>query len=155
MAVPFWDIFPRSWGFWFQGCWIGPRHTNFPDGSICCFNFGDGTWFVGESLVALLDMNTVWAIRHLHLRFFGRWPGRQVAHYPYERTLELHDDELCGCGSSNRYAECCKPADSKCDQVREAVSFAMMGPLRSPPDAVRQFLTGAAPTPPDIRTTLT
>jgi hypothetical protein len=36
---------PRAWGFWTAGAetaWIGPRHTNFRDGSICAFSPDEG-----------------------------------------------------------------------------------------------------------------
>jgi hypothetical protein len=60
--------FVKSWAFYSSAVgvfWIGPRHTNFPDGSICAFEPRDGTWCFGDSLVELLDLYTVWAIRHI------------------------------------------------------------------------------------------
>jgi hypothetical protein len=145
----------KSWGFWDRCAigttWIGPRHTNFPDGSICAFDPRDGTWKFGDSLVALLDIYTVWAFRHLHLEVLGRWPGPQSVEQPYERMLELRDDELCGCGKlGKRYAECCKPADLKRNLITEAVSFGFFSAWseRNPPPSVVQFtLTGTQPPP--------
>jgi hypothetical protein len=70
-AVPFYQATPRSWGFWrgipIDVAWIGPRHTNFPDGSICAFEPTDGSWVIGDSLVALLDLFTLWSLRHVYL----------------------------------------------------------------------------------------
>lgn len=104
----------RSWGFWISDIslkpvWIGPRHTNFPDGSICAFEPKDRTWCAGQSIVTLLDLNTLWALRHRHLEMFGRWPGRQSVEHPYERLQELKEDEFCGCQNSNLlYKDCCR-----------------------------------------------
>lgn len=104
-----------SWGYWttpISASWIGPRHTNFPDGSVCAFERRDGTWNIGDNVVTLLDLYTLWALRHLYMEVFGRWPGYQSVPMPYERLQELKDDEFCGCDKSNlRYAECCKPRD--------------------------------------------
>lgn len=137
----------RSWAFWGDPLaapsWIGPRHTNFPDGSICAFEPTDGTWLFGEPLVALLDLYTVWAVRHLHLRIFGRWPGPQAVHMPYERVLELNADEHCGCGESNRrYGECCRGKDLTRNRIKDAVEFFFWsgGVLRSPPAPVERFV---------------
>jgi len=137
----------RSWAFWQDPLaaptWIGPRHTNFPDGSICAFEPADGTWSYGEPLVALLDLYTVWAVRHLYLHVFGHWPGPQAVHLPYERLLELNPDEHCGCGSENaRYAECCRPSDLARNRIKDAVEFVFWsgGVLRSPPVAIECFV---------------
>lgn len=137
----------RAWAFW-NSCaigntWIGPRHTNFPDGSICSFEPRDGTWQYGDSLVTLLDIYTLWAVRHLHLEIYGRWPGPQSVVPPYERIQELRDDELCGCGQSlKRYADCCKPSDMERKLLATAVSFCFFSAwsVRSPPKSVVQFM---------------
>ena len=125
--------------------WIGPRHTNYPDGSICAYEPSDGTWSFGNPLVELFDLYSVWALRHLHLRTFGRWPGPQAVHRPYERLLELNPEEHCGCGSQARtYAECCRPEDFDGDRIRDAVDFMFWsgGTLRAPPLAVVDFAAG-------------
>lgn len=137
----------RSWGFWNGGIigasWIGPRHTNFPDGSVCAFEPQDGTWVFGDSLIDLLDFYSVWAVRHLHNEILGRWPGPQAVHLPYERLLEVADNELCGCGSSNKqYGDCCKQSDLRLRRVTEAIKFCMFygWSIRQPPDSVLQFM---------------
>lgn len=146
----------RAWAFWNSNAisttWIGPRHTNFPDGSICSFEPRDGTWQFGDSLVALLDIYSLWALRHLHLEVFERWPGPQSVAPPYERIQELRDDELCGCGqSSKRYADCCKPYDTQRKLLSAAVSFCFFSAwsVRSPPKSVMQFMLRRGQ-PPDI-----
>lgn len=133
----------RSWGFWnysiIGAAWIGPRHTNFPDGSICAFHPADHTWLIGDSIVELLDIYTVWALRHLHLEVFGRWPGPQAVSYAYERILEIREDEQCGCGrSSVRYRDCCRDMDLNKNRMAEAVKFFVncAGGLREPPGAI-------------------
>lgn len=144
----------RGWGFWrdsaITGRWIGPRHTNFPDGSICAFDPADGTWVFGNSIVGLLDLYTVWALRHLHLESFGRWPGPQAVFHPYERRLEFHLDESCGCGSDKMYRNCCAPRDGARRVVPDFVSFALRfaGGLREPPARVAQFVLNLAQPPP-------
>ena len=132
----------RGWGFWNGGEWIGPRHTNMPDGSICAFELSDGTWVPGDSIIKLLDLYTLWAVRHLHLKYLNRWPGAQVAHYAYERLIELKDDELCGCGSIDKmYGDCCKPKDLKRDRVADATKFIFAGGTdRKPPVDVMRFM---------------
>lgn len=117
----------RGWGFWktaVSRTWIGPRHTNFPDGSICAFEVTDGTWNPGDPPVGLLDLYTVWAGRHLHLEWFGRWPGFQSVLQPAERICEIRDDEFCGCGNfTNLYRDCCKPGDLRKTTSAEMVNF--------------------------------
>lgn len=135
----------RAWGFWsgvplHQPAWIGPRHTNFGDGSICAFEPEERTWSLGDSLVELLDYYTVWALRQLHLQIYGRWPGRQRAHLYYERALELRCDERCACGSSKAYSECCESADRQRDRLIDAIDFFRLGgSTRRPPEAIVAF----------------
>lgn len=136
----------RSWAFWADPMaypsWIGPRHTNFPDGSVCAFEPSDDTWQFGERLVTLLDLYSIWAIRHLHLRQFGRWPGYQAIHVPGERILELRPDEHCGCANSEKlYSECCMPGDLKSNQIEHCLNFfRLTGGVRKPPEAVVDFV---------------
>jgi len=154
-GISFSWCFVRSWGFWgdplFTPVWIGPRHTNFSDGSICAFEPTDCTWVLGDSLVVLLDIYSLWAVRHLHSQVFGRWPGRQFIRYPAERILELRPDEYCGCADGDKlYGECCMSKDLARDRIRDALSFFWQsGGLRSPPDAVTKFVRDLKQ-PPDL-----
>lgn len=137
----------RGWAFWDSVIglnWIGPRHTNFPDGSICGYEPSDGTWIFGDPIINLLDIYSVWALRHLHLEVEGRWPGPQSVPQKYERLLELRDDELCGCGGPNlAYAKCCKTSDLRANRVKEAVKFGFFSAwsYRRPPNYVWKFIT--------------
>ena len=144
----------KGWGFRYHKAigyqWIGPRHTNFPDGSICAYDPTDGTWGFGGSLIELLDIYTLWALRHLHCDAFGRWPGPQSVPHVYERLLEFSDDELCGCGTTlRRYADCCKVADFRKGTITEAVRFGCFSrwSLRYAPPAITRFLLARVPPP--------
>jgi hypothetical protein len=147
-----WPAFAvKSWGFWrdspFSVRWIGPRHTNFPDGSICAFDPTDWTWVFGDSLVSLLDLYSVWALRHLHLQMFNRWPGPQSVFHPYERRVEFQPDEHCGCGSGRAYGLCCASHDAARKPLPDAVSFSVLfaGGLREPPTFAQVALHLQAP----------
>ncbi len=136
----------KGWGFWTSAIgieWIGPRHTNFPDGSICAFEPSDGTWSKGDPIIELIDLYSLWALRHIHLKIFGRWPGRQAVHFPYERILELRSDEYCGCKHSDKlYGECCQKNDLKRNRVSDAVNFTITfhNGFRNPPDIVTNII---------------
>lgn len=122
--------------------WIGPRHTNFPDGSICAFDPSDKVWSVGDSIIELIDFYTVWAMRHLHLEKYYRWPGAQMVTHAYERVIETHINELCGCGADKIYLECCYKNDIAIDQITLAIDFICKssGVDRHPPDEVVNFV---------------
>lgn len=123
--------------------WIGPRHTNFPDGSICAFDPADSTWVLGDPLVELLDIYTIWAVRHLYLQTFGRWPGRQSVAHAAERVLEFRPDEYCGCAEGHRlYRECCMTKDLARNRIEDSLTFFWRtGGFRNPPDAVKKFVS--------------
>lgn len=164
VAVPYRaGIVPRAWAFWTGDGplrWIGPRHTNFQDGSVCAFSPNDGAWEEGGDLRTLLDLYSVWVMRHLYLEAFDRWPGRQYALVgsdpkvsAYYRRTECEDDELCGCGSeTRRYADCCKPSDHNRNFIELAAAFSNQIPggfsSRQPPQAVADVIGGKWPPPP-------
>lgn len=142
----------RSWGFWgspaLSAVWIGPRHTNSPDGSVCAFDPIDGSWSFGDPLVDVLDLHSLWALRHLHLRVFGRWPGLQSSPFDFERRIECAADEICGCGRSGlSYAACCQAKDLREDLVVGAVRYGLRFGLRRPPEAICRFVYGQADPP--------
>ena len=135
----------RSWGFWgspgLPAVWIGPRHTNSPDGSVCAFDPIDGSWSIGDPLVDVLDLHSLWALRHLYLRVFGRWPGLQSSPFDFERRIECAADEICGCGRSGlSYAACCQAKDLKENLVVGAVRYGLRFGLRQPPEAICRFV---------------
>lgn len=135
---------PCAWAWWHTGVWIGPRHTNFPDGSICSHAKTDGVWSPGDPLLGLLDLHSVWVLRHLHLRYLERWPGHQDARIAYERVQELRPNELCGCGSEKRYAKCHQAEDEARDPYDRYLGFVTAFGLtsydRRPPAKVHRVL---------------
>lgn len=148
IAVPFQSLRPvQAWAFWtttISQKWIGPRHTNAIDGSVCAYNPAEGTWKMGGELVELIDQYNMWAFRHLHLEVLDWWPGKQTAEFAYERLTELNDNEWCGCGpDAKRYRTCCKPFDMAADRFPAAMEF-VRGFLRfkprQPPTSVIRFL---------------
>ena len=163
VALPYQSgLGPRAWGFWTAGAetaWIGPRHTNFRDGSICAFSPDDGAWSEGGDLRTLLDLYSVWTLRHLHLEVFGRWPGKQYSFFgadprvqAYYRQSECQDNELCGCGSeTRRYSECCKQSDLRLNFVEIAGLFLTHTQggfnTRRPPTIVVEFIEGRSALP--------
>lgn len=161
VAIPYdFDIATvAAWGFWDrndggEARWIGPRHTNYPTGSICAFHLGDESpWRNGGSLVTLLDLYSEWALRHLYLEQFHRWPGSQISSSTYERMVETHPEELCGCGSTDKmYSECHQPADLACNRVAIAMSFMKRtnGGRRDPPIELFDVLSGKREPPPVV-----
>lgn len=107
---------PKAWAFWKLGDFpkfVGPRHTNFPDASICAFVPDDGTWTRTDGLVALVDLYSTWVIRHLFFQHFGRWPGPQQGITALYRRTEFSPGEWCGCGSGKRYGECHETSDKQ------------------------------------------
>lgn len=148
-----------AWGYWHICCvgvsWIGPRHTNYPDGSICAFDVVDGSWQYGDSLVKLLDFYTVWAVRHLYLEYFGKWPGPQASANHIERLFEFKDDEWCGCSvPRGTYRNCCKQQDIAKVTPRAALSFWLFSQrcYRCPPAKVTAFAKSSV-NPPTLGST--
>lgn len=91
---------------------VGPRHTNYPDGSICAFTDDDDAWRPGDSPKILLNLYAEWLVCHLFLRIERRWPGRQVGLDATYRQSEFDAREWCDCGSGRRYGECHSPLDA-------------------------------------------
>lgn len=157
VVVPYdFRYFVQAWGFWIHAgssdpIWIGPRHTNYPDGSICAFHVLDGTWQNGEPLTSLFDLYSLWAARHLHLELFGRWPGSQHVIWPHERMIETQPGELCACGSRDKlYSDCCEPGDARRNRVAEAMRYsaATNGGRRSVPPRILNFIRERGEPPP-------
>lgn len=149
----------RAWGFWLAGqcgaSWIGPRHTNYPDGSICAFDAADSTWVFGNPLVGLVDLYSVWAVRHLYFERFGIWPGAQASCHAYERLLEFKDCEHCGCGATGlTYGECCKARDLSLRTLAAGCDFVCTTAwtLREPPAGVVAFARSRRTPPPLLQT---
>lgn len=146
-ALPFFEVPKRRcWGYWRRDRnlkWIGPRHTNFPDASICAFADGATAWQPTDGLTRLFDLYSVWLLCHLHLEALHRWPGPQHSINSYYRLHEFLEGELCSCDSGRTYFECHRPQDLLEDQQLAKVAFQKCagGDLvdRRVPQAVRQF----------------
>src|SRR4051812_16617181 len=78
---------------------VGPRHTNFPDGSICAFTDDDDAWRPGDSPKILLNLFAEWLICHLFLKLEHYWPGRQAGLDAIYRSVEFTDRDWCDCGT--------------------------------------------------------
>lgn len=168
IALPYTPaVEPRGWAFWEQDGqveWIGPRHTNFTDGSVCAYHPKlDNAWSPGGDLRTLLDLYSVWALRHLHLAVFDRWVGRQHAmpdaagrSDPYYRLLQFKEAELCSCGSDRRYGACCRPYDLKLPFLSIKRMFEKRNGGRSildraaPPEITASVTSGGRNAPPPI-----
>lgn len=149
-------IEPRAWAFWKLGDFpkfVGPRHTNFPDASICAF--GPGDWRRADGVVALADFYSTWVIRQLYLQKFGRWPGRQHGASALYRRTEFSADEWCGCGSGKRYKECHQEADnSLSEEAAREEHRRVVGSdycVRRPPLSLMKFARSAFKKVPSFR----
>lgn len=159
VAIPYTpDAHPRTWGFWNLPNgprWIGRRHTNFPDGSVCAYVPQSGVWREGGRLDGLIDLYSVWALRNLHLEVFGRWPGRQYSSHPFYSLVEFNADELCSCEAHEpprRYGECCRPEHLKRGLMELKVDFERTQRLRitdrNPPKSILDHIDGRGSLPP-------
>jgi hypothetical protein len=153
LAIQYETGLVRSWGFWASHIstpsWIGPRHTNV-DGSICAFDMADDAWTWARPLVTLIDLYTIWVVRQLHVRAYGRWPGRQVVHFAGEMLLEFDPREYCGCSDGRkRYAECCMDRHLAGNRIRDSLNFHWLFGLRTPSAEVVAFARRQH-TPPSI-----
>jgi hypothetical protein len=110
IALPFNQrIMPRALSFAKVGRGarpLGLRHTNFPDASVCAFARDERAWHYEDGAVALVDIFSLWALRQLHFKTFGWWPGPQLGQGAFYRRAELRAEEFCGCASGKRYREC-------------------------------------------------
>jgi len=145
-------LWPAAWAWWDTGIWIGHRHTNYPDGSICSFERRDGTWRKTDPVALLLDLHVLWVARHMHLTYLGRWPGRQVMHTAHERLTEHRPGELCGCDSGSLYDVCHKNEDLRIPPHRRLEEFRKRfgHGHRVPPPEMVEWLCGRRDSPPDI-----
>lgn len=127
IAVPIDNLVaPRAWAFENIGRTanlMSLKHTNFPDASVCAFPHGHWPWPNPDSLLGLVDIYVLWAVRKLHRDYLGWWPGPQVGPGAYYRVREFHAREHCGCGSEKRYGACHMAADLLVNQQFAAAEF--------------------------------
>jgi hypothetical protein len=140
------EIEPKAWALWKLGDFpkfVGERHCNFPDQSVCAYGPNDNAWERSDGLLPLVDLYSTWIVRQLYLMHFGRWPGRQHGLTALYRRTEFSADEWCGCGSGKRYGECHLAADALLsdDEARaehQNVMGSEYGP-RKPPKSIMRF----------------
>lgn len=139
-----------SWAYWderSQIAWVGPRHTNYPDGAVCAFPL-IGYWTDQNGLVSYFDRVCEWLVRQLFLKFEKYWPGPQEGPMgAYYRISEGLPQELCFCGSNKLYYSCCRGVDLLTDQTRERLAFLGKSSQtdigkQKPPKLITRFLQG-------------
>jgi hypothetical protein len=106
-----------SWGFWRTEdglVWMGPKHTNYPDGSACAFPADSGVWTEVQGITAYVDRLAEWSMRHIFLDAEGVWPGTQEGGHLYYRLRHTHPQECCTrCCELERYGTCCHALDQE------------------------------------------
>jgi hypothetical protein len=104
-----------AWGFWHLGDrvhWIGHRHTNYPDGSICAFPADGSYWRDGDPLCLFVDRLSEWAFRQLYYVVHHIWPGPQEGRWRYYRLASTQLGECCPrCRGLTSYETCCRAID--------------------------------------------
>jgi hypothetical protein len=143
----------RTWGFWMVNdgvAWIGPRHTNFPDGSICAFPPTEG---YGNTIVSYVDLLSEWALRNIYLLTHGIWPGPQEGRWRYYRLSTTLPGECCPrCRSLTPYETCCRPKDVAEARPTDRAEFLAEAGCdlddRRPHERVIAFVNGARAGPP-------
>lgn len=118
---------------------VGPRHTNFPDASICAFTDDDDAWRPGDSPKILLNLYAEWLICQLFLRLERYWPGRQAGLDATYRSVEFTDRDWCDCGSEKRYGECHRVRDQfEVDRLKASGEYVPL-PNRIVPPTIISF----------------
>jgi hypothetical protein len=137
------QIAPRAWAFEQIGPrarLASPKHTNFPDASICAYVDEDAAWPNADGLVGLVDIFSIWMIKKWHRELIGWWPGKQYGACALYRRLEFDGREQCGCLSGLRYSECHFEADLLVSEQAARAQFKHMFKSnyedRSPPAEV-------------------
>lgn len=122
---------------------VGPRHTNFPDASICSHIADDGVWHPGQSPLILLNLYAEWLICQLFHALEGTWPGRQSGLDATYRVIEFHDAEWCDCGSGLRYGQCHRDIDEKAvTLLKLSGRYVPLAPRQVPVSIVRFAKSG-------------
>ena len=144
----------KAWGFWVEGPALvpmGPRHTNYPDGTICAFPEDRSIWYRKKGITLLVDLFSEWAVRQLHWHEFGTWPGAQLGPTPVYRLAQFNEAEQCYCGSEKAYGTCHRDSDMdavKTNPIQEHIATARFlqgvpfGLQRPPPSVMELAHTG-------------
>lgn len=127
---------------------IGPRHTNFPEASICAYSATDGVWEPGRTPLILLNLYAEWLVCQMFFVSEGYWPGRQSGQDSRYREIEFRDREWCDCPSGKRYGECCKGRDAAAVATARLKGEYVPLPNRSVPRQVIRFARSGWRMPP-------
>lgn len=130
---------------------VGPRHTNFPDGSICALTDEDDAWRPGDSPKILLNLYAEWLVCYLFFRIEKCWPGRQVGLDATYRQREFQKNEWCDCGSEKPYGECHYASDASDVEKLKAAGLYEPVPDRAVPPTILNFAKSRWTKLPDLR----
>jgi hypothetical protein len=155
IAVPTWPLRVLAWAYWFVGpksVWIGPRHTNFNEGSVCAFPLNSAHLDCDQPLRLYIDLLSEWCARHLYLARHKKWPGPQEGLWPSYRLNETQPGECCPrCGSLRLYEECCKALDeADVSAGREGPNGTAPMGNRRPPPQIAELAKRSGRNPPKI-----
>ena len=159
IAVPFGGPRVFAWAYWYEqghAKWIGPRHTNFNEGSICAFPLLSDHLDCEWPLTRYLDLLSEWCARHLYLALRQKWPGPQEGLWVSYRLSETLPGECCPrCGRLQMYETCCKPLDEADALVgREGPHGPAPQGGRTPPPQIREFAKRGGRNPPKMTSAL-
>ena len=98
----------RAWAHWQDGVRPTGDHV-YPDASLCTYTRGEWIWG-SDPLHELVDYCTCWLAKISHLKYLGRWPGRQHCSANVAMRRQMLD-EFCRCGGPERYRNCHFPSD--------------------------------------------
>lgn len=149
----------RSWAYWYgRGAphWLGPRHTNYPDGSACVFPPDSNHLECHEPFLRYIDLLSEWCARHLYLAHHQKWPGPQEGRWVDYRLRETKAGECCSkCGGLKEYEHCCKPLD-EADAIAGVIEAECPSAAahRKPPRAIDELARRAGRNPPTVRSVL-
>lgn len=130
---------------------VGPRHTNFPDGSICAFTDDDDAWRPGDSPKILLNLYAEWLVCQLFLRIEKRWPGRQVGLDATYRQAEFGVLEWCHCDSGKPYGICHYQSDAtQVEELKASGRYEQL-PDRVVPNTIIKFAKSRWSRLPDLQ----
>jgi hypothetical protein len=153
IAVPSSSARVEAWAFWTkksETIWIGPRHTNLPNGSICAFPLKSDCLDCEWPLRLYVDLLSEWCARHLYLAIYEKWPGPQEGLWVGYRLRETRPGECCPrCANLNLYEACCKSQDQRklldtCHPPEPEPDFSG----RTPPNRVLELARRAGRNPP-------
>jgi hypothetical protein len=159
IAIPSSPRKVETWAFWIrsgEALWIGPRHTNLPNGSVCAFPVRSDYLDCEAPLRLYVDLLSEWCARHLYLGVHDKWPGPQEGLWVAYRLLETKPGECCPrCSSLNLYETCCKSRDQ--NELLDTLHPPEPVPdfsQRKPPNRISELARRAGRNPPRMASVL-